>query len=151
MIVYHQTNAEHFRKFDLSKCRNGHFGVGMYFYPHRPESDYYALCDIKLKKPMQPGKKVVSQEDWDVLHLWAEELVQQATGEQTFIPPFNMEDIDNFKWLCNIYEGNTDVPDWDWFLSRFVEMTGCDGYVEEGENGFIMGFCPDNVAVICWF
>lgn len=152
MIVYHQTSAEHFRRFDLSKCRNGHFGVGIYFYLHKPQNAHYAFCDVKLKNPMLSGKKVVSLESWEKLRSWMEDVVQEQTGERISVPSFEgLKDIEGFKWLCNIYEGNVAEPDWVWFLSKFVDISGCDGYLEEGENGFAMSFCPEEIAIICWF
>lgn len=150
MVVYHQSESR-FPRFDLRKARTGSFGVGMYFYLKKPQNAQYALCDIKLQNPIKGGEKKISPQTWEEWRRRVEKMVEEESGEKISIPALGGTDIQNHKWLCDIYAGNVDHPDWESYLSQFVDICGHDGYLEEGDNGFAMSFCPEKAAIICWF
>lgn len=150
MIAYHQSDVR-FPRFDLGKARVGHFGVGIYFYLKKPENAHYAFCDVKLQNPIRGGERKISPQTWEEWKHRVEEMIEEESGERISIPTLGGTDIQNHKWLCDVYAGNVDHPNWESYLSQFAAVCGCDGYLEEGKDGFAMSFCPEKVAIICWF
>lgn len=146
MILYHQTTKE-FAKFDLSKARPGAFGVGVYFYTEKPTdvNTHGVICDVQLYNPMREGEKLIADEKWDEMSRVVEGLVLRNCGEEISIPLLGDSDIRNFQFLCDIYAGNLEDPDWTEFLSEFQNVTSCDGFVA---HDFVMCFNVDKIAIV---